>query len=163
MLRDSWWKLQELLRQLPKRHDLLAGEALVGRLLEAAARCCQGELDLKTGYIQLTATNALLDLAAALICDGSGELAPIMTVSIATRGVLNLVAQQGTVGLWCLDLEPVPAPEHLTKFAGQLEELLAKSQLPLSSFEMMRKCYSLVLASGNSTKGHQDSARRKVS
>ena len=151
-----WRKLVSLMKQLPKRRNanFVHEESEVASFLEAAARCVGRELvdDLGISYIRLTAANSLLDLAAALICDESGELAPIMTTSIATRCVLNIVAQQmasstmNTVDL--LNLEPVPTAEHLTKFCAHLDDLFAKSSLrKLNSFDVMQKCCSLVMAS----------------
>ena len=150
----DWRKLASLMKQLPKRCTNFV-ESDVASFLEAAAQCLGHNFvdDLGISYIRLTAANSLLDLAAALICDESGELAPIMTTSIATRSVLNIVAQQmastcdPSVGL--LTLEPVPTAEHLTRFSAHLEDLFAKSLSlrKLNSFDVMQKCCSLVMAS----------------
>lgn len=150
---DDWRKLASLMKQLPKRcNNFVHEESEVASFLEAAAQCVGSFVeDLQISYIRLTAANSLLDLAAALICDESGELAPIMTTSIATRCVLNIVAQQmasstsnesNTVDL--LNLEPVPTAEHLTKFCAHLDDLFTKSSLrKLDSFDVMQKCCSL--------------------
>ena len=144
------------MKQLPKRcKNFVHEESEAASFLEAAAQCVGGFVDdLQISYIRLTAANSLLDLAAALICDESGELAPIMTTSIATRCVLNIVAQQMASSTSnesktdLLNLEPVPTAEHLTKFCAHLEDLFTKSSLrKLNSFDVMQKCCSLVMAS----------------
>eukprot|EP00435_Cladocopium_sp_Y103_P057752 s1080_g20.t1 len=158
---DCWRKLAGLMKQLPKRcnDNFVHDDSEVASFLEAAARCVCGEFvdDLGISYIRLTAANSLLDLAAA-VCDESEELAgtitSIMTTSIATRCVLNVVAQQisrvdsvDSVDLLrLLNLEPVPTVEHLTKFCAHLDDLFAKSSLRKlnnSSFDVMQKCCSL--------------------
>ena len=82
----DWRKLASLMKQLPKRcNNFVHEESEVASFLEAAAQCVGSFVDdLQISYIRLTAANSLLDLAAALICDELGELAPIMTTSIAT-------------------------------------------------------------------------------
>ena len=123
--RDGWQKLHMLMQRLPKSHCEHIGEDIeVANLLEAARRCI-GDFseDPAINFFKLTAANSLLDLAAAI--DESGELAPIMTMSIATRGILNLLVQHisgAERNLLVNLLEPVPTADYLTKLLGHVEE-----------------------------------------
>ena len=152
-LKQSWQKVRSLMNQLPKRQcgdHIPCEDSEVASILEAAAGCVDSfSEDLVINYIRLLASNSLLELAAALICE-SGELAPIMTAAMTTRCVLNAVAQQmasSNLSVDLLNLEPVPTAEHLSKFCVHLEELFAKSHQKLSSFQVLQKCCNLVMAS----------------
>lgn len=123
--RDGWQKLHMLMQRLPKSHCENIGEDMeVANLLEVARRCIDDfSEDPAINFFKLSAANSLLDLAAAI--DESGELAPIMTMSIATRGILNVLVQHisGAERKLLVNLlEPVPTADYLTKLLGHVEE-----------------------------------------
>eukprot|EP00434_Breviolum_minutum_P014974 symbB.v1.2.013201.t1/scaffold929.1/size151260/4 len=155
--RDGWQKLHMLMQRLPKSHCEHIGEDMeVANLLEVARRCI-GDFseDPAINFFKLSAANSLLDLAAAI--DESGELAPIMTMSIATRGILNVLVQHigGAERKLLVNLlEPVPTADYLTKLLGHVEELWLKSSLqkttsPSNSFEVFQKYGSLAVTPDN--------------